>query len=156
MRRTEPEDFLQDDEGARGAGDDLRRDATSRSFVQGQPVVETIVQTIISRALALGASDAISKADQRAALRLASTRHAPPLSTGAARRQLPQQLHTDRSWRLKVMCEMDITSAGRRTRPFRMLIRRRDGKLSNVDFRVSTVPSRWEGMVIRPRSQKGL
>src|SRR5690606_38776588 len=57
--------------------------------------------------------------------------------------------------RLKVMCEMDITEHRRpQDAGFRMLIRR-DGKLSNVDFRVSTVPGRvGEGMVIRVLDHK--
>ncbi|MCA9728416.1 MAG: Flp pilus assembly complex ATPase component TadA [Candidatus Eisenbacteria bacterium] len=151
----EPEDFLQDDEGIEVLETDVAETRDLGHSSKDSPVVETIVQTIISRALALGASDIhLEKTVNGAALRLRVDGVLHRYRLG----QLDDSFHNSyRSVvaRLKVMCEMDITEKRRpQDASFRMLIRR-DGKLSNVDFRVSTVPSRFgEGMVIRVLDHK--
>lgn len=121
---------------------------------EDSPIVQTLVQAILRRALSSKASD----------IHLEPTTHGPRLRfrvDGVLR-----ELHlgpfqdpfrgTYRSVvsRLKILSQLDITE---RRRPqdgsFRMMVRSGD-QLSAVDFRVGTLPTRFgEGMVIRVLDQ---
>lgn len=131
------------------------READQLRTAEDSPVVQILVQTVISRALALGASDIhLERGPNGAGLRLRID--------GVLHRYRLDDL--DASFqgnyrsvvaRFKILAQMDITEKRRpQDGSYRMLIRR-DGKLSNVDFRISTVPGRYgEGMVIRLLDQR--
>ena len=122
---------------------------------EDSPVVQILVQTVVSRALALGASDIhLERGPNGAGLRLRID--------GVLHRYRLDDLdgpfqgnYRSVIARIKILAQMDITEKRRpQDGSYRMLIRR-DGKLSNVDFRISTVPGRFgEGMVIRLLDQR--
>ena len=132
--------------------------------VEDSPVVQIIVQTIISRALALNASDIHIERNVKGALlrmRIDGVLHRLRLEK---LEPAFQKNYRSIIARLKILCQMDITEKRRpQDGSFRMMIRR-DGKLSNVDFRLASMPGRFgEGMVVRlldqrkaPRSLEGL
>ncbi|MEZ4649732.1 MAG: ATPase, T2SS/T4P/T4SS family [Candidatus Eisenbacteria bacterium] len=131
------------------------RDFENVRTAEDSPVVQILVQTVISRALALGASDIhLERGPNGAGLRLRID--------GVLHRYRLDDLDAPfqgnyRSVvaRFKILAQMDITEKRRpQDGSYRMLIRR-NGKLSNVDFRISTVPGRFgEGMVIRLLDQR--
>ena len=133
----------------------LAREMEHLRTAEDSPVVQILVQTVVSRALALGASDIhLERGPNGAGLRLRID--------GVLHRYRLDDL--DGSFqgnyrsviaRIKILAQMDITEKRRpQDGSYRMLIRR-DGKLSNVDFRISTVPGRFgEGMVIRLLDQR--
>jgi type II secretory ATPase GspE/PulE/Tfp pilus assembly ATPase PilB-like protein len=133
--------------------------------VEDSPVVQTIVQTIISRALTLNASDIHLEAEVSGPrLRFRVDGMLGEYTLGAKLDQAYRINFRSVISRMKIMGHMDITEKRRpQDASFRM-VTRRAGKLSTVDFRLSTLPSRFgEGMVVRvldelkaPRSLENL
>ena len=119
--------------------------------VEDSPVVQTLVQTVISRALTLGASDIHLEADvagPRLRFRVDGLLREHPL--GGRQDELFQANYRSVISRMKILAHMDITEKRRpQDAGFRM-VTRRNGKVSTVDFRLATLPGRFgEGMVIR-------
>lgn len=133
--------------------------------VEDSPVVQTVVQTIISRALTLNASDVHLEADVAGPrLRFRVDGLLAEYTLGASMDQVYRSNFRSVISRLKILGHMDITEKRRpQDASFRMLTRRVE-KLATVDFRLSTLPGRFgEGMVIRvldehkaPRSLESL
>jgi type II secretory ATPase GspE/PulE/Tfp pilus assembly ATPase PilB-like protein len=119
--------------------------------VEDSPVVQTLVQTVISRALTMGASDIHLEADvagPRLRFRVDGLLRDHPL--GANQDDLFRANYRSVISRLKILAHMDITEKRRpQDASFRM-VTRRAGRVSTVDFRLATLPGRFgEGMVIR-------
>jgi type IV pilus assembly protein PilB len=119
--------------------------------VEDSPVVQTLVQTVISRALTLGASDIHLEADvagPRLRFRVDGLLREHPL--GGQQDEVFRANYRSIISRLKILAHMDITEKRRpQDASFRM-VTRRSGRVSTVDFRLATLPGRFgEGMVIR-------
>jgi len=119
--------------------------------VEDSPVVQTLVQTIISRSLTLGARDIHLEADvEGPRLRYRVDGLLRDQSLGAREDKQFRQNYRSVLSRLKILAHMDITEKRRpQDASFRMVVRR-NGRTSTVDFRLSTISGRQgEGMVIR-------
>jgi type IV pilus assembly protein PilB len=119
--------------------------------VEDSPIVQTLVQTVISRALTLGASDIHLEADvsgPRLRFRVDGLLREHPL--GGRQDELFRANYRSVISRIKILGHMDIAEKRRpQDASFRM-VTRRSGKVSTVDFRLATLPGRFgEGMVIR-------
>lgn len=114
------------------------------------PVVKTLVQKIIARALKLRASDIhfeINVARPRLRLRIDGVLHDHDI--GGLSDVFKTNYRSVIS-RLKILSHMDISEKRRPQDGSFRLITRRSGKVSSVDFRLATLPSRFgEGMVVR-------
>ena len=145
--------------------DVIEETETAYSQTAGEsPLITTIVQTIISRALALRSSDIhLERGPSGSSLRFRIDGLLHRFKLGQMQEGF-QKNYRSVIARFKILSQMNITEKRRpQDGSFRMLIKR-DGRLHNVDFRLSTVPGRFgEGMVIRlldqrkaPRSLEGL
>jgi type II secretory ATPase GspE/PulE/Tfp pilus assembly ATPase PilB-like protein len=122
-----------------------------QATVEDSPVVQTLVQTIISRALTLGASDIHLEADvagPRLRFRVDGLLREHPL--GGQQDEVLRVNYRSVISRIKILAHMDIAEKRRpQDASFRM-VTRRAGRVSTVDFRIATLPGRFgEGMVIR-------
>ena len=122
---------------------------------EDSPQVQGIVQALIRRALSLRASDIhLEPTVQGPRLRLRVDGMLQHHSLGDMQDGFRNMYRSVIS-RIKILCQLDITE---RRRPqdgsFRMMMKSKE-TLSAVDFRVSTLPTRFgEGMVIRVLEQQ--
>jgi type IV pilus assembly protein PilB len=119
--------------------------------LKDSPVVQNLVHTIISRALALGASDIHLESDvsgPRLRFRVDGLLTERPI--GGNQDELLRMNYRSVISRFKILSRMDISEKRRpQDASFRM-VTRRGHSLATVDFRLSTIPGRFgEGMVIR-------
>lgn len=123
--------------------------------MEDSPLVQTLVQKIIARALSLRASDIHLEADvQGPKLRYRVDGMLGEYSLGKDMDRHFRGNYRSILSRLKVLAHMDIAEKRRpQDAAFRMVVQR-DGKKGSIDLRLSTIPCRFgEGLVIRVLDQ---
>ncbi len=122
-----------------------------RVEVEDSPVVETLVQSMLSHALRIGARAVHLEADvagPRLRYRVDGLLRESPL--GGGQDELLRANYRSLLFHLKTLAHLDYTEDQRPQESGFRMVARRDGRSSTLDFRMATLPGRGgEGAVIR-------